>query len=89
MITEVQTIAIESLIDMRGLKYNTLVQHALGKFVEMSDLTCNEAFEVIQSGNELYNTMKFFDVDPEEVEDFINGVHRIEGEFKNGHDQKR
>jgi len=78
MITEIQTEAIESLIKYGAIKYNTLIQHALDKFVKMSDLTCDEAVKVIQSGNTLCDAMKFFDIDPEEVEDYVNtGVSLI------------
>jgi hypothetical protein len=57
-ISDVQKIAIQSLYDMRGYKYEDLAQQVLGSVPVVGTLTHDQAVAVIQYGNELYKKNK-------------------------------
>ena len=57
-ISDVQKIAIQSMYDMRGYKYEDLAQAVLGSVPDVSTLTHDQAVAVIQYGNELYKKNK-------------------------------
>lgn len=57
-ISDVQKIAIQSLYDMRGYKYEDLATSVLGNAPDINTLTHEQAVGVIQYGNELYKKSK-------------------------------
>jgi len=57
-ISDVQKIAIQSLYDMRGYKYEDLAQQVLGSVPDVNTLTHDQAVSVIQYGNDLYKKNK-------------------------------
>jgi len=57
-ISDVQKIAIQSLYDMRGYKYEDLAQKILGSVPDVNTLTHDQAVAVIQYGNDLYKKDK-------------------------------
>lgn len=58
VISDVQKIAIQSLVDMRGFKYEDMAQGALERIPDVNSLTHDEAVLVIQFGNNLYRESK-------------------------------
>jgi len=58
MISDVQKIAIQSMYDMRGYKYEDLAQSVLGSVIDVNTLTHDQAVSVIQYGNDLYKKDK-------------------------------
>lgn len=57
-VSDVQLLAIQSLVDTRGFKYEDLVTHVLGEVRDVNTLTHDEAVSVIQHGNHLYRENK-------------------------------
>lgn len=57
-ISDVQKIAIQSLVDMRGFKYEDMAQGALERVPDINTLTHDQAVLVIQFGNNLYRESK-------------------------------
>ncbi len=57
-ISDVQKIAIQSLVDMRGFKYEDMANGALERVPDVNTLTHDEAVLVIQFGNNLYRESK-------------------------------
>lgn len=57
-VSDVQLLAIQSLVDTRGFKYEDLATHVLGEVRNVKTLTHDEAVSVIQHGNHLYRESK-------------------------------
>jgi len=57
-ISDVQLLAIDSLVETKGFKYDDLAEHVLGEIRNVNTLTHDEAIAVIQYGNKLYRENK-------------------------------
>jgi hypothetical protein len=57
-ISDVQKIAIQSMYDMRGYKYEDLALAVLGSVPDVSTLSHDQAVSIIQHGNDLYKKNK-------------------------------
>jgi Rad52/22 family double-strand break repair protein len=57
-ISDVQLLAIDSLVETKGFKYEDLAEHVLGEVRDVNNLTHDEAIAVIQYGNKLYRESK-------------------------------
>jgi hypothetical protein len=57
-ISDVQLLAIDSLVETKGFKYEDLATHVLGEIRDVNSLTHDEAIAVIQYGNKLYRESK-------------------------------
>ena len=57
-VSDVQLLAIQSLVDTRGFKYEDLAVPVLGEVRDVNTLTHDEAVAVIQYGNRLYRESK-------------------------------
>ncbi len=58
VISDVQVLAINSLVDTKGFKYEDLAMHVMGEVKDVNTLKHDEAIAIIQYGNKLYRENK-------------------------------
>jgi len=58
VISDVQVLAINSLVETKGFKYEDLAMHVMGEVKDVNTLKHDEAIAIIQYGNKLYRENK-------------------------------